>query len=94
MDPGTFKIVFQLATYGPLGIMAVIFFSLFMLSKKEMKELRSEHKEELKIEQDRVRETSAKLEALSASMISSNEKQLAAITALSKVLDSVDRRLA
>lgn len=94
MDPGTFKLVFQLATYGPLGLMAAIFVVLFFLSRKEIKDLRNDHKAELKVEQDRVRETSAKLEALSASMISSNEKQLAAITALSKVLDSVDRRLA
>jgi ElaB/YqjD/DUF883 family membrane-anchored ribosome-binding protein len=94
MDPGTLKLVIQLSTYGPLGIMVVIFFSLFMLSKKEMKELRMEHKEELKVEQNRVKETSDKLESISLTMIQSTEQQTAAVNALTKVLDSIDRRLA
>jgi len=93
MDPGILKLIIQLSTYGPLGVMVVIFFSLYMLSKKEIKELRADHKTELKVEQDRVKETSEKLEAISLTMIQSTVQQTEAVKALTKVLDSIDRRL-
>ena len=93
MDPGILKLIIQLSTYGPLGVMVVIVFSSDMLGKKEIKQARAESTHEQTVEQDSVKETSEKLEAISLTMIQSTVQQTEAVKALTKVLDSIDRRL-
>jgi len=39
MDPSVGKMLFQLGTYGPLGIMAVLFFLLYVWEKKRNEKL-------------------------------------------------------
>ena len=82
VDAGTAKILFQLGTYGPLGIMVILLFILLLRAQKEVKEERAKSEE-----------LSGKLLEISKELIKSDTENTETLRSMTKVLDSIDRRL-
>lgn len=93
VDPGTAKILFQLGTYGPLGIMVILLFILLLRAQKEVKEMRTECAESLSEERTKNEELTAKLLELSRESIKADTEHTGTLKSMTKVLDSIDRRL-
>lgn len=94
MDPATTKLLVQLGTYGPLGVMVVLEFILLLRKDKELKEARVCCAQEVAAERKRNDELQGKLIELSTASIKSDTLHTEAINANTRVLDSIDRRLA
>jgi hypothetical protein len=76
MDPATAKILIQIGTYGPLGLMAALGFWLFFLERKRTAE-----------ERKRNEELSTKLHELALESIRSDTEHSKAYGPLEKVFD-------
>ena len=77
MDATTAKALLQLGTYGPLGIMCVLFFILFMLQKKETQ-----------TERDKNEKLAYKLHELGLASLKADMEHTQAYTALEKMIDA------
>jgi hypothetical protein len=94
MDPATAKMLFQLGTYGPLGVMVILLFILLLRQQKETKEAREECSKLLVEERGKNIQLADKLVELSRESIKADTEHTETIRAMTKVLDSIDRRLA
>ena len=82
MDPAIAKTLFQLGTYGPLGIMVAIGFMLFFMERKRNDRM-----------QDKQDELAGKLHDLAMASIKSDMEHTRVNEVNVKVLESIDRRL-
>jgi hypothetical protein len=97
METALAKILTILANHGPFAIVSVVFIALYVIDRKShnsrVTELETLHSQEIKDEKDRHDVTAKRLHQLSMESIKADTEHTAAIQALTKVLDSVDRRL-
>ena len=93
MDAATTKMLFQLGTYGPLGVMVILLFVLLLRAQKEVKEMRTECTAQLVAERTKNVELTGKLLELSRESIKADTEHTITLQAMSRVLESVDRRL-
>lgn len=82
MDPATAKILIQLGTYGPLGLMSALFFILYWLQKKETREQR-----------DKNEELAEKLHETAMASIQADIEHSKAYDPLERVMDSAIKTL-
>lgn len=83
IDP---KILFQLGTYGPLGIMVIFLFLLLLKQQRD-------HQRTVETERQRTEKLTEKVIELSQASIRADTQHTETLNAMTKVLDSVDRRL-
>ena len=94
VEPGMAKILFQLGTYGPLGVMVVLLFILLLRCQKECREIRAESSACQAEMREENTDLAGKLVELSRESIKADTEHAEALRAHTKVLDSIDRRLA
>lgn len=82
MDSSLIKILIQLGTYGPLGIMSVLFFVLFLMERKRTE-----------VERTKVDELAAKLHEVSMASIRADVEHSKAYEPMEKIFDAAIRRL-
>ncbi len=83
MDTNTAKLLIQLGTYGPLGVMCALFFILFLLERKRVD-----------AERKKVEELSHKLYEVGMGVIKSDVERDKIIEPMEKVFDAAVRALA
>lgn len=77
MDPAAAKALLQLGTYGPLGIMCVLFFILFWMQRKETAD-----------EREKTNKLAEKLHELGLASLRADMEHTKAYTSLEKVIDA------
>lgn len=82
MDPTTVKLLVQIGTYGPLGVMAGVLLILLIRQQKASKE-----------ERDKNHALSQDLLELAKDSVKADAEHTAAINAMTKALDRIDGRL-
>lgn len=93
IDPATAKVLIQLGTYGPLGIMVVLLFVLLLRQQKECRELRLENAVALNEERSKNQDLTDKLVLLTENLYRADGENTELMREMIKVLDRVDRRL-
>lgn len=83
IDSNLAKILFQLGTYGPLGIMCILFFALFMMERKKTE-----------LERQKVDELAAKLHEVSLASIKADVEHSKAYEPMEKIFDAAITLLA
>jgi hypothetical protein len=98
MEVALAKLLEMLAKHGPGFLVAAIFIALYVLerrdSRKELETAREGHRKEVELERVISKDLTIKLFELSSESIKADTEHTEAIKSMTKVLDSVDRRLA
>jgi hypothetical protein len=97
MEAALAKLLEMLAKHGPGFLVAAIFIALYVMerrdSRKELEGLREGHHKEIELERGITKDLTIKLFELSSESIKADTEHTETIKSMTKVLDSIDRRL-